>query len=241
MYLGGPTRRPSSYCGASTRTIEWNEHSIMPLKIHAFEAGPVATYGYLVVSEETNDGAIIDAPLDSADAIAEAAANAGVTPGALILTHTHWDHTGDAAELKRRFPEMLIYVHQNDEYRLIEPMKHTVWNLPFTIEGIHADRYLHHGDTITVGGICFQVIHTPGHTEGGICLYDATHKTLFAGDTLFAGSVGRTDLPGGAWETLVASINDRLLTLPDDTRVYPGHGPATTIGEERQSNPFVGG
>jgi glyoxylase-like metal-dependent hydrolase (beta-lactamase superfamily II) len=213
----------------------------MPLKIHAFETGPVATYAYLVIDEETNAAVIIDAPIDSAQRIAEAAAEAGATPGALILTHTHWDHTGDAAELKRRFPEMLIYVHPNDEYRLIDPMKHTVWRLPFEVEGVHPDRYLNDGDTIEAGGIAFRVIHTPGHTEGGICLYDEKSKLLFAGDTLFAGSVGRTDLPGGAWETLVRSIADRLLTLPDDIRVYPGHGPATTIGEERESNPFLGG
>jgi hydroxyacylglutathione hydrolase len=213
----------------------------MPLKIHAFEAGPVATYGYLVVDSETGDAVIVDAPLDSAEKIAQAAHDAGAVPGALILTHTHWDHTGDAAELKRRFPELLIYVHPNDEYRLIEPMKHTVWKLPFEVEGVHPDRYLSDGDTVGSGAIRFTVIHTPGHTEGGICLYDEAHKLLFAGDTLFAGSVGRTDLPGGAWETLTQSITDRLLGLPDDVRVYPGHGPTTTIGEERMSNPFVGG
>jgi glyoxylase-like metal-dependent hydrolase (beta-lactamase superfamily II) len=84
------------------------------------------------------------------------------------------------------------------------------------------------------------VIHTPGHTEGGICLYDAVHGLLFVGDTLFAGSVGRTDLPGGDWETLARSIPDRLLDLPDSVNVYPGHGPPTTIGAERESNPFVG-
>lgn len=211
------------------------------LNIHSFEAGPVATYAYLVVDTETKDAVIIDAPLESAEAIVRAAEAEGVVPAALILTHTHWDHTGDAAALKERYPEMLVYVHPNDEYRMLAPMQHTIWKLPFTIAPATPDRYVHDGDLVGHGTLRFQAIHTPGHTEGGICLYDARNGLLFAGDTLFAGSVGRTDLPGGDWDTLARSIHDRLLVLPDDVRVYPGHGPATTIGEERASNPFVGG
>ncbi len=211
------------------------------LNIHSFEAGPVATYAYLVVDAETKDAVIIDAPLESAEAIVRAAETEGVVPGALILTHTHWDHTGDAAALKDRYPEMLVYVHPNDEYRMLAPMQHTIWKLPFTIAPAAPDRYVHDGDVVGHGTLRFKAIHTPGHTEGGICLYDEANGLLFAGDTLFAGSVGRTDLPGGDWDTLARSIRDRLLVLPDDVRVYPGHGPATTIGEERASNPFVGG
>jgi glyoxylase-like metal-dependent hydrolase (beta-lactamase superfamily II) len=211
----------------------------MALQIHGFEAGPVGTYGYLVIDDETRSGVIIDAPLESAERIATAAEGSGIVPGALILTHTHWDHTGNVAELKEIFPEMLVYVHPEDEYRLTDPMAHTIWKLPFEITGATPDRYLHHGDTFALEGICFEVLHTPGHTEGGICLYDATNRIIFAGDTLFAGSVGRTDLPGGSWDILLASINRHLLSLPDETRVYPGHGPTTTIGEERRSNPFL--
>lgn len=210
------------------------------LNIHSFEAGPVATYAYLVVDTETKDAVIVDAPLESAEAIVRAAEAESVVPAALILTHTHWDHTGDAAALKERYPGMLVYVHPNDEYRMLAPMQHTIWKLPFTIAPAAPDRYVHDGDVVEHGTLRFQVIHTPGHTEGGICLYDAANGLLFAGDTLFAGSVGRTDLPGGDWDTLARSIHDRLLVLPDDVRVYPGHGPATTIGEERASNPFVG-
>lgn len=213
----------------------------MPLQIHAFESGPVATYAYLAVDIESRKGLIIDAPLQSAGRIIAAADKEGITPEALILTHTHWDHTADAAELKRRYPEMLVYVHPDDEYRMADPMKHTVWQLPFTIEAIAPDRHVRDGDTFTLGGIDFEIMHTPGHTEGGICLYDAAHKTIFVGDTLFAGSVGRTDLPGGDWDTLLRSISERLMPLPDDTRVYPGHGPSTTIGAERASNPFIAG
>lgn len=212
----------------------------MDIQIQLFERGPVATNAYLLIEPQAKTAVIIDAPLDSAQDIADALQQAGVTPSALLLTHSHWDHTGDAAELKRLFPEMLIYVHPDDEYRLAEPMKHSVWPLPFTIEGIEADRRLHDGDTFALGSLCFQVIHTPGHTEGGICFYDPEHTIIFVGDTLFEGSVGRTDLPGGSWETLLGSINRRLLPLPDDVQVYPGHGSATTIGRERETNPFLG-
>ena len=211
----------------------------MAIEIHAFETGPVATFGYLLIDEETKSALIVDAPPDSADVMTDALAKGDVEPTALILTHTHWDHTADVAELKRRFPEMLVYVHPADEYRLIDPMSHTVWRLPFLIEGLSADRHLTDGDTFTLGPFTFAVLHTPGHTEGSICLYDESRNLLFAGDTLFEGSVGRTDLPGGSWETLLDSITRRLLPLPDDVRLYPGHGPATTIGREREANPFL--
>jgi glyoxylase-like metal-dependent hydrolase (beta-lactamase superfamily II) len=211
----------------------------MSLRTETFERGPVDTNGYLVYDQESNDAVIIDAPPDFAEDVIAAAEARDLTPSALILTHTHWDHTGDVAALRRHYPEMIVYVHADDEYRLIEPMKYTVWQLPFTIEGSSADRHLHHGDTLTLGALCFEVIHTPGHTEGGICLYDRSRKVIFVGDTLFAGSVGRTDLPGGDTATLMSSIKSRLLPLPDDVRVLPGHGPATTIGRERRENAFL--
>ncbi len=213
----------------------------MAVAVRGFETGPVATFGYLVYDEETKEAVIIDAPLQSFEPIVKVIEENELAPGALILTHTHWDHTGDAAKFKAAYPNMLVYVHECDQYRMTEPMKHTVWALPFTIEAIDADRHLAHDDMFELGPIHFQVIHTPGHTEGGICLYDEQHKLLFAGDTLFSGSVGRTDLPGGDMDILVQSIEEKLLVLPDDVRVFPGHGPATTIGAERESNPFIRG
>lgn len=213
----------------------------MPLEIHVFETGPVATNGYLLIEPEDGTALIIDAPFDSAELMSERLQSRGLTPAALILTHTHWDHTADTAELKRRYPEMLIYVHPDDAYRLAEPMAHTVWPIPFTIEAVEPDRYLHDGDDLVLGSLSLRVLHTPGHTEGGICLYDEKGGLLFAGDTLFEGSVGRTDLPGGSWEILQHSIERRLMTLPDSVHVYPGHGPATTIGRERIANPFLQG
>lgn len=212
----------------------------MALQIHAYESGPVATFAYLVLDDATQDALIIDAPFGSSEVIAAEAQREGVKPSALVLTHTHWDHTGEAAELRRIYPDMQVYVHRDDEYRLIDPMKHTVWPLPFDIEPVRADHYLKDGDTLSIGSLSFAVIHTPGHTEGGICLLSLERGVVFVGDTLFAGSVGRTDLPGGDWETLKGSITSRLMKLPDTIEVYPGHGPTTTIGRERATNPFVG-
>ncbi len=211
----------------------------MAYNIQIFEAGPVATNAYLLIDTDAGGGVIIDAPLDSADSIHEAARDAGITPSALILTHTHWDHTADVVPLKRFFPEMIIYVHPDDEYRLIDPMTHTVWDLPFVIEGTKADAYLRHNDTFCLNSITFDILHTPGHTEGGISLLDRENSLVFVGDTLFASSVGRTDLPGGSWDTLLDSITSQLMTLPDNTVIYPGHGPTSTIGEERVANPFL--
>jgi len=211
----------------------------MNLNIHTFTTGPVQTNSYVVVDPVTSSAVIIDAPPDSEEGIAKVLADANITPGALLLTHTHWDHTADAAPLKERFPEMLIYVHPDDEYRLVEPMRHTVWPLPFTIQPIAADRHLRQGDRFTLGSISFSVLHLPGHSEGSILFHDAANRVAFSGDVLFAGSIGRTDLPGGDFEALMRSIATRLMPLHDATRILPGHGPETTIGEERQRNPFA--
>ncbi len=194
---------------------------------------------YLVCNPALGQAFVIDAPPDSASIVLAAAAEAGCTITHLLLTHTHWDHTADAAELVRQ-TDAEVWVHAHDAYRLIDPMRHTIWPLPFTIEPVVPSRYLEHGDHLVVAGINLDVIHTPGHTEGGVCFVDAAHRRVFVGDTLFYGSVGRTDLPGGDMQILTTSIRERLFVLPENYSVYPGHGPITTIGEERTSNPFVG-
>lgn len=204
------------------------------------ECGPVATNTYLIHSDGSAAALIVDAPMGSVEALGKVVEDKGLHPVALVLTHTHWDHTADAAKMKRRWPGMTVYVHPGDEYRLTEPAKHTVWPLPFTLEALEADRHLQGGDRLELEGMEFEVLHTPGHTEGGICLLEKNEGVVFVGDTLFSGSVGRTDLPGGDWGTLLASIRAQLLTLPDNIIVYPGHGPATTIGDERETNPFLG-
>lgn len=203
------------------------------------ESGPVATVGYMVIDTAIHKAAVIDVPYGSAEIFLELAEKYGVTIEKLWLTHSHWDHTADVPALQKATGATLV-IHPDDEYRLAEPMKHTIWPLPFVIEGMIADEYFHDGQTVALGAWSFEIVHTPGHTEGGICLIDREHGVAFVGDTLFAGSVGRTDLPGGNMNTLLRSIHDRLMIFDDDLRIFPGHGPASTIGTERLHNPFIG-
>lgn len=207
--------------------------------VDAFECGPVATMTYLVTNPRTNQAFVVDTPPDSHDVLLQAAKERACTITDILLTHTHWDHTADCSPLVKS-TSAKVWVHSQDAYRLVDPMRHTIWPLPFTIERVVADHLLEGGERLTIAGLDLEVYHTPGHTEGGICFVDRLHKRVFVGDTLFRGSVGRTDLPGGDMEILVNSIRHQLYTLPDDFMAYPGHGPLTTIGDEKRTNPFVG-
>lgn len=195
----------------------------------------------MVSSSETGTAYVIDAPFQSAAPVMEEAARQGVRITDILLTHTHWDHTADCAELQRATGARVV-VHQADLYRLTDPMKHTIWPLPFTIDPVDDVVCITNDTTVVTpsGHAPLRVLHTPGHTEGGVCFVDDATQRVFAGDTLFAGSIGRVDLPGGDEQTLLRSIRDVLFLLDDNVRVYPGHGPTTTIGQERRTNPFVG-
>ncbi len=160
-----------------------------------------------------------------------------LTVTAIVDTHGHGDHIGANADLKARFG-CPVMIHEADAEFLTDPMLNlSAWLGEDTVVSPTADRLLQDGDEIAVGSVTFRVIHTGGHTPGGICLYTEGH--LFAGDTLFAGSVGRTDFPGGSMEQLITGIRGKLLVLPDDTIVYPGHGPTTSIGTEKAGNPYL--
>ena len=209
------------------------------INVDAFECGPVATMTYLVSNTETGTAFLVDTPPESKNVVLAVCRDKGVKITDILLTHTHWDHTADCAAFVAETGAS-VTVHADDAYRLDNPMDHTIWPLPFTIESVVPDRLVEHGDTLLVCGVDLKVLHTPGHTEGGICFLDAAHKRIFAGDTLFNGSVGRSDLPGGDMDTLLNGIRTRLFVLDDDLTVFPGHGPPTTIGKERSSNPFVG-
>ncbi|MBM4082970.1 MAG: MBL fold metallo-hydrolase, partial [Planctomycetes bacterium] len=148
------------------------------------------------------------------------------------------------ADLKARFPNMQICVHADDAACLVKPSKNLSFLQGVAYKSPPADVTLKEGDVLTVGGCEFKVIHVPGHTPGGICLVSGPEpkkgsRVLFSGDSLFAGGIGRTDFPGGDSDDLVSNLKTKVLALDDDTAVYPGHGPPTTVGEERRSNPYL--
>src|SRR5436305_4863318 len=156
----------------------------------------------------------------------------------IILTYEHIEHLGDAMKLKLA-TNAPILLNKND-YALLKMLDvQAAWIGTPSPGAVEIDQSLEDQDTLYCGTIQAVAMHTPGHTEGSMCLYFPSEQKLIAGDTLFAGSIGRTDLPGGSFNKIITSLHDRLLTLPDETVVVPGHGPLTTIGEERQSNPFL--
>ena len=208
------------------------------MELITIESGLIPTNGYLLIDETSNKAVIIDAPLDSLSRFSKLAATKGLTVEAIILTHSHWDHIGDAKALSTHFSAPIM-ANKDDEYRMTMPMKHTIIPIPVIIEPCSIDIPIIDLKKINVGSIELDFYCTPGHTEGGICVVVPEKEIVFTGDTLFAGSIGRTDLPGGSYETLLKSIKHVLMGLPDTYTVYPGHGAVTTIGEERLYNPFL--
>jgi len=207
----------------------------------AVESGPAATVGYMLMDSMAGEAWVIDVPWGSAEQYWELAQRRGVQIRRILLTHAHWDHVADAALLQQKTGAP-VAVHPADAYRLSDPIELRIWQLPFPFEPVAAQEFLHHGQRLRCGTAWeLEVRHTPGHTEGGVCFVDHHRRCVFSGDTLFAGSIGRTDLPGGGLQQLLASISSHLLSLPDDYRVYPGHGAPTTIEAERRENPFLQG
>ncbi|MCL4393418.1 MAG: MBL fold metallo-hydrolase [Chloroflexi bacterium] len=197
--------------------------------------GPLSVNCYLVGDERTRQGIVID-PGDDARKIIDGIKRHQLQIVAIVNTHAHFDHVG-AVEAVRKFTGAPFLLHA-EEAPVLEYAASSA--AAFGLEVAQpqpADRLLRQGDEVSAGAVELNVIETPGHTPGGICLYTA--GVLFAGDTLFRGGIGRVDLPGGDYAVLMRSIGDRLLALPDSTKVYPGHGPATTISEERRLNPFL--
>lgn len=210
------------------------------IDIICVEAGLIMTNCYIIKNNNNNCAYIVDTALQSADLLFEIVKKRNIKVNGIILTHTHWDHSGDASQL-RKLTNAPVMVHKDDEYRLLNPNENTIMQLPVTIEPCVPDNYLNDGDILSLDNIDFEVRHTPGHTQGSICLVNHNEKIVIAGDTIFCESVGRTDLPGGSTELLLKSINEKIMTLDDDYKVYCGHGPSTTVGFERSYNPFLNG
>jgi hydroxyacylglutathione hydrolase len=162
-----------------------------------------------------------------------------LTPAALILTHGHADHIAGVEPLRKEFPSIQVYIHKLDAEMLTDAAANLSVMTGSSLTAAKADHLVEEGDTIDKVGIRLRVIHTPGHTPGGICLYSEKDGVIFVGDTLFAGSIGRTDFPNGDMRQLIEGIKHKLFKLPEDTIVYTGHGPETTIGREQADNPFL--
>jgi glyoxylase-like metal-dependent hydrolase (beta-lactamase superfamily II) len=205
--------------------------------IESFPVGPLACNCTILGDEDTREALVID-PGDNVARIHERLTKSGLKLKQIIVTHAHIDHVGGALKLKR-LTGAPILLNEND-LPLLEMMDtQAAWLGVRPPEVAPPDAGLADGQIVGLEHYPAQVLHTPGHTRGSICLHFAPLKLVIAGDTLFAGSIGRTDLPGGNFDQIMDSIHSRLMTLPDQTRVLPGHGPATTIGEERESNPFL--
>jgi len=205
--------------------------------IEAFESGPVATNGYLVADKRNGNALVIDAPQGASALIVEQARKWNTTITRLVNTHGHWDHILDNAELLR-LTGAKFGIHRDSAPLLTFPQTR-YFGLDLEIEPSRPDFFLEEGKALEVGELRFEILHCPGHCPGSVVLFERKERAAFVGDVLFAGSVGRTDLPGGAYEVLMRAIQEQLMPLGDDVRVFPGHGPATTIGHERRTNPFL--
>ena len=199
--------------------------------------GPLQCNCSILGDKASGDAIVVD-PGDEISRIVDTLKKHGLTVKQIIITHAHIDHIAGAQRLKRLTGAPILY-NQND-LPLVKMMDQQAGWLGIPVpEVAPPDASLEEGQKVAVSGISGYILHTPGHTEGSVCLYLPRQNLLLAGDTLFAGSVGRTDLPGGNSRKLIQSIHESLLTLPDEVTVVPGHGPKTSIGTERESNPFI--
>jgi len=204
--------------------------------------GQFSTCCYLLGEEASGQAIVID-PAEGGSRIVQALEERNWRAKYILNTHGHTDHIGGNAEIKRAFPEATLAIGQKDAGLLRHPLKNLSIFFGRWVKSPPPDRFLSESDTVEVGDILLKVMELPGHTPGSIgFFYKGTGEEppiLFAGDTLFAGGVGRTDFPGSSEEMLIASIREKILTLPEETVIYPGHGPETTVGEEKRNNPFL--
>ena len=207
------------------------------MKIENFVLGPVGTNCYIVSNEETKECFLVDMAACPPELVSHIK-NSGLTVKAVLLTHGHFDHIMGLDRFLEEFPAPVYACAAEKELLESAQLNSSSGMLgqPYTF---HGAQYVKDGDLLEIAGMKIQVIQTPGHTIGGCCYYIADEQTLFSGDTLFRASIGRTDLPTGSMGALVRSVTEKILVLPDETRVYPGHMEETTVGYEKKYNPFL--
>ena len=209
------------------------------MEIDRIVVGAFQVNAYVVRLEGAREAVVID-PGDDSPAILSLVGERGLEVTHIFNTHGHGDHIGANGDVKAAFPEAKIYVHGRDAHMLDDPRANLSTFFGYAASSPPADLFFEGNTDVRAAGITFRVEHLPGHSSGSVCLIaDTEPPVVFVGDTLFAGTIGRTDFPGGNMEMLVAGIRDRILSLPDETQVYPGHGETTTVGAERTGNYFV--
>ena len=209
------------------------------MHIDVIPAGPIETNAFLVTAD-SGEAVLVDAPSAVAGAVRRLLEQRGARLSAILVTHGHWDHIGDVESLHR--DGVTVYAHPGDRTWIEDPEVMSAFMPPgLEIPPIQVDYWVEDGEVLDWAGAKIEVRHVPGHAPGNVLFYFPALKAAFVGDALFSGGVGRFDLPGGDWQTLETSVRDKIYTLPDETAVYAGHGPSTTVGKEKRSNPFVRG
>lgn len=206
------------------------------MELITFVTGPLENNSYLAI--EHQHCVLFDAPIQSFEQIDNYISNHHIELKAIILTHTHFDHIVDLSLFSKKYTPP-IYVHQADAYRLLNPMDELPTWITLDIEPVNPTEYVNDGEILEIENMFFKIIHTPGHTQGGICVELIGENKIITGDTLFNLGVGRTDLPSGNSFELIRSITDKLMVYPEDFEIFPGHGGKSTIGIEKKFNPFL--
>lgn len=209
------------------------------MKIDCLALGDFQTNCYVLRSSDTDTDCLIIDPGFNSEELVKFLQQESLTPKKILLTHGHCDHIAGIGLVRETFGNIPVSISENDATMLTSGRENLSMHMGSLIRFDPADETISHGDVIEMGQLKLQALATPGHTPGGMSFYDSQDKLVFCGDTLFAGSVGRVDFPGGDMNVLLQSIRQQLFTLPDDTKVYTGHGPTTTIGTEKQTNPYL--